>query len=430
MRIVRVVSSVVAGRGVAAAAALATAILISQFSGAEGKGEYSFITATAGLGAQVAGLLAGPAIVVLFARANRPSIAIAGFLSIGVFAGLAFAGSWIASSIGAPPARWFLEFAPLSLLIATSTYAILLVYASGAVVLYSSLTSAQPCIFLLSLLWAHYHSTDLLALLGPMLALSYALPGLTAAGVLAKRHVLAGAVNWDEVRRGARQLATLGLVVQAANLVQLLSYRVDWFFVKHYRGEAELGVYTNAVNMAEGIWIVPAAVATVMLSVVANATDSDQTRDRVVHSARVAFVVTLGLTILACACPPSVWVAIFGERFVGIQMVLLAISPGIIAHAPGSVVSSYFGGSGRFHVNAVASAIGLGVGLIGYATLIPRFGIVGAGLASSVAYVAAAASLLFAFARDTGISVRPWNMRLAAQSVRWIVTQRRRAEIP
>ena len=98
---------------------------------------------------------------------------------------------------------------------------------------------------------------------------------------------------------------------------------------------------------------------------------------------------------------------------------------GIAAHAPGSVVSSYFGGRGRFHVNAIASAIGLGVGLIGYATLIPRFGIVGAGLASSASYIASSGALLIAFARDTGVSVRPWDVRLSAQSVWWVVTQLR-----
>lgn len=425
MHLMRLVGSVFAGRGVAAAASLSTAILISHVAGPAGKGEYSFVTAIAGLAAQIVGLLAGPAIVVLFPRSNRPSIAAAGLLSIGAFAALALAGGWIASLLGVPPARWSLELALLSLLLATSAYAVLLVYASGAVSLYAWLASAQPCLLLLLLLLAHGRSDDLLGFLVPMLAVSHALPGLTAAWILAKRRVLAGSVDWSHVKSGGRLLAAYGLVVQAANVIQLLSYRADWFVVKHYRGEGELGVYTNAVNVAEGIWLVPAAVATVMLSVVANATSSHQTHDRVVHSARVAFAVALGLTVVACACPPSLWVAIFGAKFAGMRMVLLAIGPGIVAHAPGSVVSSYFGGRGRFHVNAITSAIGLGVGLIGYATLIPRFGIVGAGLASSAAYMAASAALMIAFARDTGVSVRPWDVRLSAQAVWGIVTQLR-----
>lgn len=425
MHLMRVVSSVFAGRGVAAAASLSTAILISRFAGAEGKGEYSFVTASAGLAAQIVGLLAGPAVVVLFPRSNRPSLAAAGFLSIGAFAALALAGGGIASLLGAPPAAWSLELALLSLLIATSAYVVLLVYASGAVSLYAWLTSSQPCLFLLLLLLARLRSDDLLGLLVPMLAVSHALPGLTAAGILVKRRVLTGPVDWSDVKSAGRQLAAHGLVVQAANLTQLLSYRADWFFVRHYHGEGELGVYTNAVNVAEGIWLVPTAVATVMLSVVANATSSHQIYDRVVHSARVAFAVALGLAVVACACPPSLWAAIFGAKFSEMGMVLLAISPGIAAAAPGSVVSSYFGGRGRFHVNAIASAIGLGVGLIGYATLIPRFGIVGAGLASSASYIASSGALLIAFARDTGVSVRPWDVRSSAQSVWWVVTQLR-----
>jgi len=425
VRLVRLVSSVFAGRSVSAAAALSTAILISHFAGPAGKGEYSFVTASAGLAAQIVGLLAGPAIVVLFPRSNRRSIAAAGFLSIGAFATIALTGGWIASSLGVPPAWWSQELVLLCLLIATSTYVVLLMYASGAVSLYVWLSAAQPCLFLLLLLLAQQRSDDPLAFLVPMLAVSHALPGFAAAAILAKRRVLVGSVNWIDVKTSGRQLAAHGLVVQAANLLQLLSYRADWFFVRHYRGEDQLGVYTNAVNVAEGIWLVPAAVATVMLSTVANDTSSNQTHGRVVHSARVAFVVVLVFTAVVCACPPSLWAAIFGAKFAGMGMVLLAIGPGIVAHAPGSVVSSYFGGRGRFHVNAITSAIGLGVGLIGYATLIPRFGIVGAGLASSAAYIAASAALMIAFARDTGVSVRPWDLRLSAQAVWGIVSQLR-----
>ena len=423
MKLVRLVSAVLAGRGVAAAAALSTAILISRFAGAEGKGEYSFVTATAGLAAQVIGLLAGPGVVVLFPRSNRRSLAAAGFLSIAAFAAVALAGGWIASLLGTQLTRLSVQVALLSLLIVTSAYAVLLVYASGAVGLYAWLVTAQPCLFLLLLLLSRHRSFDLISVLVFMLAVSHALPGLTAVAILTKRRALAGAVTWRDVKRCGRQLAAYGLLVQVANLTQLLSYRTDWFFVRHYSGSSELGVYSNAVNVAEGIWLVPAAVATVMLSVVANAGASDEVHERVVHSARVAFAVALGLCIVACACPPWLWAAIFGAKFSGMRGVLLAISPGIAASAPGSVVSSYFGGGGRFHVTATASAIGLAVGLVGYAILIPRFGIIGAGLASSASYMASSSALLFAFARDTGVSVRPWNVRLSAQSVWWLVTE-------
>ncbi|MBI3610062.1 MAG: polysaccharide biosynthesis C-terminal domain-containing protein [Nitrospirae bacterium] len=423
MRLINVVGSVFTGRVVAASTSMATAVLVSQFMGPIGKGEFAFLTMSAGLLAQVLGLLAGPAVVYLLPRGSRPSMALAGFLSIGALAVLGFAVSWVASSAGVRPAWWSVDLGLLGIVVTTSSYAVLLVYASGRVVSSAWLTAAQPALLLLLLLAAYGNGRQELDLLVPALALSHALPGIVAMAILAGSRALQGSLGWRSVASAGGSLAAFGLIVQIANLMQFLSYRVDFFFVRHYLGVSSLGVYSVAVNVAEAIWLVPTAVATVLFSMVANAQSSIRMHEHVVQSARASFVVAAVLVIIACSLPTSLWSILFGAGFDRVRFALVALSPGVTVFAPGSVVASYFAGTGRFRVNAGASAVGLVVGLVGYALLVPRLGIVGAGLASSVAYIATACVLLRAFAKETGIPVRPLDLRRLLASIIWVAAQ-------
>jgi hypothetical protein len=62
-------------------------------------------------------------------------------------------------------------------------------------------------------------------------------------------------------RRG-RAIAGLALVMGAVQIVNLIGYRVELFVLDHYEGLAQVGIYSIAVQAAEAMWLVPAAVAT------------------------------------------------------------------------------------------------------------------------------------------------------------------------
>jgi O-antigen/teichoic acid export membrane protein len=85
---------------------------------------------------------------------------------------------------------------------------------------------------------------------------------------------------------------------------------------------------------------------------------------------------------------PYALVLLFGEEYAPAYGPLLALMPGILALSCSSILSSYFSAQGRPLVNAMGAVLGLGVGIPAYLAAIPRWGALGAGVASSVCYVA------------------------------------------
>ena len=60
----------------------------------------------------------------------------------------------------------------------------------------------------------------------------------------------------------ARTLARLGLVMGAVQVVNLISYRAELFVLDRYDGLDAVGVYSIAMQAAEALWLIAAAVAT------------------------------------------------------------------------------------------------------------------------------------------------------------------------
>lgn len=98
--------------------------------------------------------------------------------------------------------------------------------------------------------------------------------------------------------------------------------------------------------------------------------------------------------------PGSLYIFIFGKEFGETRNVMFALAPGIMALSSSLILSSFFSGNGKPQVNTIASGIGLVVLLAGGFMLIPRLGIIGAGLAASLAYISTAIYQWIIFSRN------------------------------
>jgi O-antigen/teichoic acid export membrane protein len=78
---------------------------------------------------------------------------------------------------------------------------------------------------------------------------------------------------------------------------------------------------------------------------------------------------------------------IFGDEFGGIRTVILVLSPGVLFFSLSFVLSSFFSGTGRHHINSISSIAGLIAIVLLSVILIPKYGIVGAGISASISYL-------------------------------------------
>lgn len=197
-----------------------------------------------------------------------------------------------------------------------------------------------------------------------------------------------------------------GALGQLSAVAYFLLLRLDQGFLEHFRGAAEVGIYSLAVYVGELLWLLPGALTPLLVH--SSAADAaDPRRDR---TAARAVRMGVGLT-LAAALPlylaAAPLLALVGRgQYAASVPALRALLPGIVAFAPGVVLAGDFIGRGRPHWNTQASALTVVINVAAALALIPRHGAVGAAWASSLAYACGSAIMLWRFRRATGMSLR------------------------
>ena len=232
-----------------------------------------------------------------------------------------------------------------------------------------------------------------LALLGitgrsPVTALWGAASGYLAASlltvVLLWRH-LSG--FWAVRTAKPNLLPTLayGLRGQIGNLASFFTYRLDVFVINYFLPAAQLGYYALGVTLSEVLWQFPAAAASVLFPRTARTEGEDSARFTCLVMRQVLLVSSVSGALLAAVAPFAIPL-VFGARFTTSVPVVLALLPGTLALSLAKVGCSDLAGRGKNGYSSVFALACLVFTVAFDLLLIPRWGILGAAVASSAAY--------------------------------------------
>jgi O-antigen/teichoic acid export membrane protein len=182
-----------------------------------------------------------------------------------------------------------------------------------------------------------------------------------------------------------RTTLSFGLRGHIGNVLQFFNYRLDMFIVNFFLGPAGVGIYTVTVRLAELLWYLPNAVGFVIFPKAA----ASEPEEMNVFTPRV-FRITLGLTALGAlglgVIGRPVINFVFSSAFIGAYMPLLVLLPGVVLLGGSKVLTNEIAGRGYPHYNSLNAALALVVTVVLDLVLIPRYGVLGAALASSTAY--------------------------------------------
>lgn len=191
-------------------------------------------------------------------------------------------------------------------------------------------------------------------------------------------------------------------MIGLTNLISLANYRASLFLVEHFLGLSVTGVYSIAVQIAELLWLLSSSIT---LSAYHRIGVDVDRRDAIKTTLQVT---SLNIFVTALAAP-LVWLATtfvlphwLGAEYAAASMPLLWLLPGIVAYAGASSLSAFFThhlGKPQWssRIAGLSLTIGTGLGLC----LIPAWGVTGAAVATSVAYVMAMGVALRRFFRLT-----------------------------
>ena len=186
----------------------------------------------------------------------------------------------------------------------------------------------------------------------------------------------------------ARVLVRLALVMGAVQVVNLISYRVELFILEAYEDVARVGIYSIAMQAAEAIWLVPAAIATAVTAPVVHESDAGAAR-LTRRSVGKGLLYTSGVAGAVGIAAPIVIPLLFGDDFSDAVRPLWLLLPGVVAYAPVTILVVFLSARlGRPHLSLIVAVAGLVVTTAAALVAIPRYGASGAAIASTIGYAA------------------------------------------
>lgn len=224
--------------------------------------------------------------------------------------------------------------------------------------------------------------------------------GLTLVGAsLAVGRALDGRPRFD--RSVARGLWAYGLRSHTSSVPLIMNERLDQLLISVVLAPVQLGLYVVAVTLTSITSLVGSSVAMVSLPTIARLGDGAARRELARKHISLTILGSLALTIpLVLAAGPVVDL-LFGAAFSGAVVTAQVLLLAAAALSTNRVLGAIMKAVDRPLEPGKGELLGLAVTLAALAVLLPTLGIVGAGIASLLAYVVSLA----------------WNVRGAAAAL-------------
>lgn len=207
-----------------------------------------------------------------------------------------------------------------------------------------------------------------------------------------------------------KKLLGMGTTIQLGNLAQTLNNRLAYFIINSFlkNGTGLVGLYSTALMVSEKALFIPKSFARVQYSTIANQENSNDSISTTFKFLKLTVWITIPVLITMAIVPESWYLWVIGDGFGGLKSVMLWIIPGLFMLMVSNVLSHYFSGIGKYHINSIGSFLGLITTAIGGFVFIPIYGIEVAAMVTSVSYFTLALWQLGVFYRTTSFHLSQW----------------------
>lgn len=193
-----------------------------------------------------------------------------------------------------------------------------------------------------------------------------------------------------------------GLKVMLGNLFQYLVYRSDMLLIGFFISQTAVGWYYISVIIAERLLYLTQATGTIFLPAASHA--GEQHQKTPILSRANLFVVIIASVFTAVLSP---WLipTLFSHEYVNSVLPLILLLPGMASLSVIKILSADLAARGKPQLSMYIAAVNLCLNVVLNIILIPKIGINGAAISSSISYSVAAIVECFLFKKITGIPV-------------------------
>jgi O-antigen/teichoic acid export membrane protein len=178
-----------------------------------------------------------------------------------------------------------------------------------------------------------------------------------------------------------------GLKVYITSIFTFFNYKQDRFILNVYLTPASVGVYNVGANLSEKLWMLSHSVSMVLFPKIASLENDERQRRWITpFIARHVFTGTAIAAAILYVLAPFLIGFFYGQEFIEAADVLRIILPGVVALTVSRLIANDIAGRGHPGINTILSIIMVIINLTANIIFIPRMGIRGAALASTVSY--------------------------------------------
>ena len=212
-----------------------------------------------------------------------------------------------------------------------------------------------------------------------------------------------------------RDLFSYSTIAFFSNCLYFIALRVDYWIIGLFNSKEQLGYYALAVRLSQLIWILPTLLAALIIPKVGKIDFKNQNIERLI---RLVFSFNLFGGLILAFSSFYLIPLIFGKEFTRSILPFCLILPGIVLLSLQIILSAYFSGKGEIKTNLITSIVLLIVIILLDLLLIPRFGIIGASIASSFAYSISGLFTYYLYCRSVNYSFR--KIIIDTSDLKWI----------
>jgi O-antigen/teichoic acid export membrane protein len=200
-----------------------------------------------------------------------------------------------------------------------------------------------------------------------------------------------------------RRMMRYGLQSHAQIIASHFHFKADLYLVAYYLDPAQVAFYSIAARLAENLMHLPQTLGMVMFPRLAG---SDEARAHAITAmaCRQTIAITASAGALLILLGRFVIVTWYGADYAPAAAPLPYVAGGIVMMSMYVLLSRNFTSHNRQIVNIFAAYLALGGNIALNLMLIPRFGIVGAAVATLISYSASSIILFVMFLRESKLA--------------------------
>jgi O-antigen/teichoic acid export membrane protein len=184
-----------------------------------------------------------------------------------------------------------------------------------------------------------------------------------------------------------REAFVYGLKSYAGNLITFLNYRLNFYLIGGMIGANAVGIFAVTVPITEVIWLLAAAVSTVIFPLIAHQSSSDgSVKNPTPIISRWVFVASCLAGLIIGELANFIVLEAFGPLYSEAVEAIHWLLPGVVLFSVSKVLSGDIAGRGRPDINLYITSLSLVINIMLCYLLIPMYGINGGAMAVSITY--------------------------------------------